>query len=196
MAAAVPGRASPAPATTTRRVVPIKRADGEPLTRADLQFDFLNAVFSDSNAVFTNPYAPPPKQDEGGGEGEGDGENSAKITFAELYTNAIVHSPKATKVLKETMRESPAFAVDFSMLALLVNVGRVNTTMSCECVCDLGRVFNGGHKIDKNFIKSFRRRKPAYALIIRFRLYHGLMATCKMLLELSTSSSTVFYKRT
>jgi Ino eighty subunit 1 len=135
MAAAAPGRTSPAPATPTRRVVPIKRADGEPLTRADLQFDFLNAVFSDSNAVFTNPYAPPPKQDDGGGGGGGgEGENPAKITFAELYTNAIVHSSKATKVLKETMRESPAFAVDFSMLALLVNVGRVNTTMSCECV--------------------------------------------------------------
>ena len=127
MAAAAPGRTSPAPATPTRRVVPIKRADGEPLTRADLQFDFLNAVFSDSNAVFTNPYAP--SQQDGGG-----GESSAKITFAELYTNAIVHSSKATKVLKETMRESLAFAVDFSMLALLVNVGRVNTTMSCEWV--------------------------------------------------------------
>jgi len=129
MAAAAPGRTSPAPATPTRRVVPIKRADGEPLTRADLQFDFLNAVFCDSNAVFTNPYAPP-QQDGGGGVGE----SSAKITFAELYTNAIIHSSKATKVLKETMRESPAFAVDFSMLALLVNVGRVNTTMSCEWV--------------------------------------------------------------
>jgi len=137
MAAAAPGRTSPAPATPTRRVVPIKRADGEPLTRADLQFDFLNAVFSDSNAVFTNPYAPPkPDGGAGGGGGGGGevGESSAKITFAELYTNAIAHSSKATKVLKETMRESPAFAVDFSMLALLVNVGRVNTTMSCEWV--------------------------------------------------------------
>ena len=135
MAAAAPGRTSPAPATPTRRVVPIKRADGEPLTRADLQFDFLNAVFSDSNAVFTDPYAPP-KPDVGGGGGEVE-ESSAKITFAELYTSAIVHSSKATKVLKETMRESPAFAVDFAMLALLVNVGRVNTTMSCEWVVNL-----------------------------------------------------------
>jgi len=118
MAAVAPRRTSPAP-TAQRRAVPIKHADGEPLTRADIQYDFLNSVFSNSLAVFTNPYAPAKDPDD-------------KITFKELYINAILNSPKATKVLKDKMNELPMFAVDFSMLALLVNVGRVNTTMSCK----------------------------------------------------------------
>ncbi|KAF9535825.1 hypothetical protein CPB83DRAFT_753362 [Crepidotus variabilis] len=108
-------RSSPQP----RRVVPIKRADGEPLTRGDIQYDFLNAVFGDSKAVFTDPYA----------SGK-DGEPADKVCFRELYIKAILHSPKATKALKDKMGEPSSFAADFGMLSLLVNVGRVNTTMS------------------------------------------------------------------
>jgi Ino eighty subunit 1 len=115
------------PSATPRKVVPIKHADGQPLTRVDIQFDFLNAVFADSHAVFTNPYA-------------GDDTTTCpKVTFRELYVNSILHSPKATKVLKDKMAESAMFAVDFAMLALLVNVGRVNTTMSCERPCSSAR---------------------------------------------------------
>lgn len=129
------GPASPAPnAASPRKVVPIKHPDGQPLTRLDIQFDFLNAVFTDSHPVFTNPYAPSSPSDvEPDGDGDGTRNSSTtKITFRELYVNAILRSPKATKVLKDKMNESSAFAVDFAMLALLVNVGRVNTTMSCE----------------------------------------------------------------
>ncbi len=104
---------SPAP----RRVVALKRADGEPLTRVDIQYDVLNTIFSDAHAVFSDPYA---------------AEEGSKLTFCELYTKAILHSPKATKALKDKMLEVPAFAEDFAMLALLVNVGRLNTTMSCQ----------------------------------------------------------------
>lgn len=104
---------SPAP----RRVVALKRGDGEPLTRVDIQYDVLNTIFSDAHAVFSDPYA---------------AEEGSKLTFRELYTKAILHSPKATKALKDKMLETPAFAEDFAMLALLVNVGRVNTTMSCQ----------------------------------------------------------------
>ena len=125
---------SPAPnAASPRKVVPIKHPDGQPLTRLDIQFDFLNAVFADSNAVFTNPYAPSSPSDiDPDPDPDGTRNGSTKITFRELYVNSILRSPKATKVLKDKMNESDAFAVDFAMLALLVNVGRVNTTMSCE----------------------------------------------------------------
>lgn len=108
--------ASPVP----RRVVALKRGDGEPLTRVDIQYDVLHAIFTDAHAVFTDPYAAT--------------EEGSKLTFRELYTKAIVHSPKATKALRDKMLETPAFAADFAMLALLVNVGRVNTTMSCASV--------------------------------------------------------------
>lgn len=119
-----PSTAGSASVNAPRKVVPIKHPDGQPLSRVDIQFDFLNSIFADSHAVFSNPYASFSKSsgnDLGG-----------KITFRELYVNSILHSPKATKVLKDKMSESPLFAVDFAMLALLVNVGRVNTTMSCE----------------------------------------------------------------
>ena len=109
-------RPSPAP----RRVVPIKRADGEPLTRADIQYDLLHAIFSDPNEVFSNPYIPD------------DTEAGGKLCFRDLYIGSILHSPKATKALKDKMNDSSEFSLDFAMLSLLVNVGRVNTTMSCE----------------------------------------------------------------
>ena len=114
-------RTSPAP----RRVVALKRADGEPLTRADIQYDFLNAVFSDSKEVFTDPHSPT------------NIDQPTKLCFRDLYIKAILHSPKATKALKDKMGETSTFAVDFAMLSLLVNVGRVNTTMSCQCMFSL-----------------------------------------------------------
>ncbi|PPQ77615.1 hypothetical protein CVT26_006117 [Gymnopilus dilepis] len=104
-------------ATTSRRGVAIKRADGEPLTRVDLQYDFLRAVFDDQHEVFTDPYAAKDAP-------------SSKVTFRDLYIKAILHSPRATKALKDKMTESSVYAEDFAMLSLLVNVGRVNTTMS------------------------------------------------------------------
>ncbi|KAJ3501479.1 hypothetical protein NLJ89_g9319 [Agrocybe chaxingu] len=112
--AAASRRASPAP----RRVVAIKHSDGEPLTRADIQYDFLNAVFSDRHEVFSNPYLPATAV------------QRKKISFRDLYIKAILNSPKATKALKDKMADPSTFALDFAMLSLLVNVGRVNTTMS------------------------------------------------------------------
>ncbi|KAF8167905.1 hypothetical protein B0H34DRAFT_683618 [Crassisporium funariophilum] len=107
-------RASPTP----RRVVALKRVDGEPLTRADVQYDLLEAIFADTHQVFSDPYH------------AGDAEPLGKLTFRDLYIKSILYSPKATKALKDKMSESPIFALDFAMLSLLVNVGRVNTTMS------------------------------------------------------------------
>lgn len=107
---------------TPKRQTALKRADGEPLNRADIQYDVLHAIFSDTNRAFTNPFASTT-------EGASD---DAKLTFHDLYIQTILNSPKATKILKDKMSESPEFAEDFAMLALLVNVGRINTTMSCE----------------------------------------------------------------
>ena len=36
--------------------------------------------------------------------------------------------------MKDKMHETPAFSVEFAKLALLTNVGRINTTMACEDV--------------------------------------------------------------
>ncbi len=110
-------RPSPVP---SRRIVPIKRAEGEPLTRSDLQYDFLRNVFSDTRAVFTNPWPNP----------EHPLEN--KLTFHNLYIKSLLNSTKATKAFRDKLAESDTFSEDFAMISLLVNVGRINTTMSCE----------------------------------------------------------------
>jgi len=95
----------------------IRRVDGQPLTRVDLQYDFLKNIFNDTTCVFTDPYSE---------------HTSSKICFRDLYVKAIMHSTKATNALKERLAESPIFATDFAMLSLLVNIGRIDTTMSCE----------------------------------------------------------------
>ncbi|KAG6850806.1 hypothetical protein H0H93_008109 [Arthromyces matolae] len=104
----------------SRKALPIKRQDAEPLTREDVQFDLLLHIFSDNNAVFTNPTP-----------GPGPSSNkSTKVSFAELYISALYNSSKCSKVLREKMAETPAFAEEFAKISLLTNVGRINTTMA------------------------------------------------------------------
>ncbi|KAF8973755.1 hypothetical protein BDZ97DRAFT_1647620, partial [Flammula alnicola] len=98
----------------SRKALPIKRNDAEPLTREDVQFDLLNYLFTDRHAVFTNPNS-----------GKGD-----KVTFGDLYVSALYTSSKCSKVLKEKMVETPAFSIEFAKISLLTNVGRINTTMA------------------------------------------------------------------
>ncbi|TRM61484.1 hypothetical protein BD626DRAFT_78606 [Schizophyllum amplum] len=98
----------------TRKALPIKRNDAEPLTREDIQYDLLYHIFNDNTQVFTNQV--PGKYD--------------KVTFRQLYVNALYHSSKCSKVLKDKMLDTPEFAVEFAKIALLTNVGRINTTMA------------------------------------------------------------------
>ncbi|KAK0198652.1 hypothetical protein F5146DRAFT_1131617 [Armillaria mellea] len=98
----------------SRKALPIKRNDAESLTREDVQFDLLNHIFSDQTAVFT-PQTPG---------------KTTKLPFKELYINALYNSSKCSKVLKEKMVETPAFALEFAKICLLTNVGRINTTMA------------------------------------------------------------------
>lgn len=58
-------------------------------------------------------------------------------SFAELYLDCTANSQKATRNLKDKMAESQEFAVNFAKLCLLVNVGRINTTIACKWAhCD------------------------------------------------------------
>ncbi|KAI6132663.1 hypothetical protein EV401DRAFT_1849379 [Pisolithus croceorrhizus] len=98
----------------SRKALPIKRNDAEPLTREDVQYDLLHHIFCDTQAVFT-------------GQTPG---SSAKVNFCDLYVNALYHSSKCSKVLKDKMIETPAFAVELAKISLLTNVGRINTTMA------------------------------------------------------------------
>ncbi|KZT21669.1 hypothetical protein NEOLEDRAFT_1139080 [Neolentinus lepideus HHB14362 ss-1] len=106
-------------ASHRNRTLVIKRSDGEPLTRADIQHDLLFHIFHDQSAVFTDPYRTlhghPP---------------GTKVTFRDLYLNTLLQSPRCSKGLREKILELPQFGSDFAKIALLANVGRINTTMA------------------------------------------------------------------
>lgn len=113
--------------TAHRRSFAVKHSDGEPLTRADLQYDLLHHIFSNTQAVFSDPY----RTLNGAPAG-------TKVTFRELYINSLLHSPRCSKASRDKIIESPAFGIEFSKMSLLSNVGRINTTMACEYASMLG----------------------------------------------------------
>lgn len=55
---------------------------------------------------------------------------SDKLTFKELYIEALMHSGKCTKAMRDKMLADDEFAEDFAKVCLLVNVGRINTTLA------------------------------------------------------------------
>lgn len=106
-----------------RKSLAIKHLDGEPLTRKDIQYDLLYYLFSNTEAVFTDPHPTV----HGGLAG-------TKVTFRDLYVNSLAHSSKCSKVTRDKLLDTPDFGVEFSKISLLSNVGRINTTMACASV--------------------------------------------------------------
>ncbi|KAI9809880.1 MAG: hypothetical protein M1825_000313 [Sarcosagium campestre] len=91
----------------------IKKEDGIPLWRKDIQYDFLRAVFDDEKPVFTS---------------RADG--SKGHTFADIYVDAMARSTKTSKILRDKLWSDRAAAANMAMVCLLVNVGRMNTTLN------------------------------------------------------------------
>lgn len=187
------------------RNLPVKRYDGEPLSRSDLQHNFLSYLFDDTHRVFRNPrpgLKGPPKsttwrcavpiypqgmakgctrrsdeteeelreyearvskyEDTPFVDGEGvvkeeevkDPETgvidtkampntlrqrqgcpppgNAMLTFKELFIESLLQSGKCTRAMREKMVADENFAEDFAKVCLLVNAGRINTTLACE----------------------------------------------------------------
>ncbi|KAL5519490.1 hypothetical protein ACEPAH_1173 [Sanghuangporus vaninii] len=98
-----------------KKILPIKKNDAEMLTRQDIQYDLLHCIFSDETKAFTDQRP---------------GSPSEKICFRELYISSLCQSSKCSKVLKDKMKERPAFAIELAKISLLANVGRINTTMA------------------------------------------------------------------
>ncbi|KAI0685447.1 hypothetical protein BC835DRAFT_1421221 [Cytidiella melzeri] len=97
-----------------RKTLPIKRADAESLTRKDLQYDLLYFIFANPTQAFVDSMAP----------------GKPLVNFCDLYVNTLFNSSKCSKVLKDNMVDTPKFAIEFAKIALLTNVGRINTTMA------------------------------------------------------------------
>jgi len=106
------------PQYVSRKTLAIKRGDSEILTRNDVQYAFLYHVFNDKTLAFTD---------------ETPGKPPTKVKFCDLYVHALYNSAKCSKVMRDKMLETPAFAVEFAKISLLTNVGRINTTMACGC---------------------------------------------------------------
>lgn len=103
-------------ASTIGKVRHLKKEDGEPLWRKDIQFDFLKAVFDNSRCVFTNSYEP---------------DRLGQQTFADLYIDTMSRSSKTSKVLRDKLLSDREAAKGMAMVCLLVNIGRMNTTLNC-----------------------------------------------------------------
>lgn len=95
----------------------LKKDDGEPLWRRDIQYDFLKAVFDDPRTVFTNSYDP----------------TKPKQNFADMYIDTMARSSKTSKILRDKLLTEHEPAKNMAMVCLLVNLGRMNTTLNCEC---------------------------------------------------------------
>jgi len=94
----------------------LKKDDGEPLWRKDIQYDFLKLIFENDKAVFTNSYTI----------------SRTLQTFSDLYIDAMARSSKTSKILREKLLTEREPAKNMAMVCLLVNLGRMNTTLNCE----------------------------------------------------------------
>ncbi len=91
----------------------LKKDDGVPLWRADIQYEFLRLVFEDRSPHFTRLS---------------DGQKGCN--FADIYIDAMARSSKTSKVLKDKLISDRTAAQNMAMICLLVNVGRMNTTLN------------------------------------------------------------------
>jgi len=95
----------------------LKKDDGEPLWRTDIQYDFLKLIFENDQKVFTNSYEP---------------ETIGMQTFADIYIDTMARSSKTSKILRDKLLSEHEPAKNMAMVCLLVNLGRMNTTLNCE----------------------------------------------------------------
>lgn len=110
------GRESLAQGSMIGKIRHLKKEDGEPLWRKDIQYDFLKAVFDNEAKVFTNSYD----------------DSMEKQCFADLYIDTMSRSSKTSKVLRDKLLSDRDAAKGMAMVCLLVNIGRMNTTLNCE----------------------------------------------------------------
>ncbi|RVX68564.1 hypothetical protein B0A52_07988 [Exophiala mesophila] len=91
----------------------IKKPDGTPLWRKEIQFEFLRIVIEDTKPVFTRIS---------------DGQTGCN--FADVYIDCMARSSKTSKILKDRLQIDRQAAQNMAMICLLVNIGRMNTTLN------------------------------------------------------------------
>lgn len=116
------------------KVKHLKKDDGEPLWRRDIQFDFLKDVFENDQRVFTNSYEPDKPQQ----------------SFADLYIDTMARSSKTSKILRDKLLTEHEPAKNMAMVCLLVNLGRMNTTLNCKYERPVLRNMLMDHSLPRN----------------------------------------------
>ena len=91
----------------------IKKEDGTPLWRKDIQHRFLELVVNDETHCFTRVS-----------------DGAKNMTFVDIYIDAMARSSKTSKILKDRLHSDRQAAKNMAMICLLVNVGRMNTTLN------------------------------------------------------------------
>lgn len=99
---------------TGSKIKHLKKLDGEPLWRTDIQYDFLAYVFQNTQQVFGNSYE----------------KSTTRYTFADIYIDAMARSSKTSKILCEKLLGDRKAGLNMAMVCLLVNIGRMNTTLN------------------------------------------------------------------
>ncbi|KAK6201071.1 uncharacterized protein RJT21DRAFT_84966 [Scheffersomyces amazonensis] len=99
----------------------LKKADGEPFWRKDIQYDFLHALFNDDTPCFTNSFPHTDLEN---------ANNNPKIPFSDLYIRTLAESSKCSKILKERLIKDKRWSLSVAKVCLLVNAGRMNTTIN------------------------------------------------------------------
>jgi Ino eighty subunit 1 len=92
----------------------LKKEDGIPLWRKDIQYQFLKLVFEDQTPAFTRLS-----------------DGAKNLDFADIYIDAMARSSKTSKILKDKLQNDKQAAISMAMVCLLVNFGRMNTTLNC-----------------------------------------------------------------
>lgn len=91
----------------------IKKPDGTPLWRKEIQYEFLRVVIEDTQPVFTRIS-----------------DGKTQCNFADIYVDCMARSSKTSKILKDRLQIDRQAAQNMAMICLLVNVGRMNTTLN------------------------------------------------------------------
>lgn len=114
-------RKKPVQIATSKTARHLKKADGEPFWRKDIQYDFLQAVFDDPTKAFTNTF---PHCEILASC------NEPKLTFCDLYLRSIVESERCSKILRERLLRNREMGKSVAKVCLMVNAGRLNTTIN------------------------------------------------------------------
>lgn len=116
----------------------LKKNDSEPYWRNEIQFEFLMRLLFNHHRVFSNPYFetnfdwPEYFKTIKTQNGDSVPSDGRYLTFFELYMVTMMKSSKISKILKARLMLDINYALNFTIVCLLVNIGRLNTTVNFD----------------------------------------------------------------